>query len=141
MSLSPYIFFHGDCQDAILFYQQALGAELLYRMTFGERPDAPDDDPRTTQYANKILYANLRIAGSDLMLSDDPRGDTQLSAIGYALALATHSEEQGKRWYDNLAQGGVVTQQWTATFWTSGFGCVTDKFGIPWMVNITAATQ
>jgi PhnB protein len=26
---------------------------------------------------------------------------------------------------------------WQATFWTSGFGMVSDKFGIPWMVTVS----
>lgn len=24
------------------------------------------------------------------------------------------------------------------TFWTSSFGMLTDKFGVPWMVNVEA---
>lgn len=38
MSVSPYIFFDGTCEEAIAFYQQAIGAELLFKMTFGEMP-------------------------------------------------------------------------------------------------------
>jgi len=26
----------------------------------------------------------------------------------------------------------------TKTFWTSSFGMLTDKFGVPWMVNVAA---
>jgi len=25
---------------------------------------------------------------------------------------------------------------WQRTFWTSGFGMVSDRFGIPWMVSV-----
>jgi PhnB protein len=27
-----------------------------------------------------------------------------------------------------------------ATFWSPGFGMVTDRFGIPWMVNVASAS-
>jgi PhnB protein len=29
---------------------------------------------------------------------------------------------------------------WQATFWSKGFGMVTDKFGIGWMVTIPDAS-
>lgn len=35
MSLSPYLAFTGNCAEAIAFYQQTLGAELMFKMTFG----------------------------------------------------------------------------------------------------------
>lgn len=38
MPLSPYISFAGNCAEATAFYQQAVGAELLYKITFGEMP-------------------------------------------------------------------------------------------------------
>ncbi|ELZ3223867.1 TPA: VOC family protein, partial [Escherichia coli] len=25
---------------------------------------------------------------------------------------------------------------WQETFWAHGFGKVTDKFGVPWMINV-----
>ncbi|STV29597.1 protein PhnB [Klebsiella pneumoniae subsp. ozaenae] len=34
MSLSPYLAFAGNCAEAIAFYQQTLGAELMFKMTF-----------------------------------------------------------------------------------------------------------
>jgi predicted enzyme related to lactoylglutathione lyase len=30
--------FAGNCAEAIAFYQQTLGAELMFKMTFGEMP-------------------------------------------------------------------------------------------------------
>ena len=49
MPLSPYIAFSGNCAAAIAFYQQALGAELLHKITWGEMPrdihDAEDGCP------------------------------------------------------------------------------------------------
>ena len=38
MPLSPYISFAGNCADAIAYYQKTLGAELLYKINFGEMP-------------------------------------------------------------------------------------------------------
>ena len=37
-----------------------------------------------------------------------------------------------------LGDGGNVTMPLMKTFWTSCFGMLTDKFGVPWMVNVEA---
>ena len=43
MSLSPYLAFAGNCAEAIAFYQQTLGAELMFKMTFGEMPPSAQE--------------------------------------------------------------------------------------------------
>lgn len=43
MPLSPYISFAGNCAEAIAYYQKTLGAELLYKINFGEMPKSAQD--------------------------------------------------------------------------------------------------
>ena len=38
MTLEPYLFFNGRCEEAIAFYQQAIGAEVLIQMRMNEAP-------------------------------------------------------------------------------------------------------
>lgn len=45
MPLSPYLSFAGNCADAIAYYQQTLGAELLYKLSFGEMPPSAAELP------------------------------------------------------------------------------------------------
>ena len=45
---------------------------------------------------------------------------------------------RSKRVFDALAAGGQVTMPFAATFWSPGFGMVTDRFGTPWMVNVAS---
>ena len=47
-------------------------------------------------------------------------------------------QQSGQRVFTALVEGGKVTMALTKTFWTSSFGTLTDKFGVPWMVNVTA---
>ncbi len=46
MPLSPYLF-AGNCADAIAYYQRTLGAELLYKISFGEMQNQRRTAPRT----------------------------------------------------------------------------------------------
>lgn len=140
MSLSPYIAFAGNCADAIAYYQQTLGAELLYKITFGEMPkdaqESSDGCPSGQTYPeNAIAHANLKIAGSDIMMSDGAQsGNTGYS--GFTLVLNTQDVNEGKRWFDSLGAEGQIEMAWQETFWAHGFGKVTDRYGLPWMINV-----
>ena len=39
MQVQPYLFFDGRCQEAIDFYRQTLGAEVLMQMAFKDTPE------------------------------------------------------------------------------------------------------
>ena len=121
MSLSPYLAFAGNCAEAIAFYQQTLGAELMFKMTFGEMPppaqEASDGCPSGQKMADDaIAHASLRINNGELMLSD--------SAFGPDVH------------YAGFTLGGRIEMAWQETFWAHGFGKVVDRFGVPWMINV-----
>lgn len=42
LRLIPYLVLNGTASEAIAFYEQALGAEVLYKQTFGEMPENPE---------------------------------------------------------------------------------------------------
>ncbi|XXD07109.1 VOC family metalloprotein YjdN [Klebsiella sp. R445] len=140
MPLSPYLSYSGNCAEAIAFYQHALGAELVHKITYGEMPqnsqDAQDGCPSGLQISpDCIAHASLRVAGSELMLGDSP-GEDSGRYNGFNLVLDTQDLAEGKRWFDNLADGGRVEMAWQETFWAHGFGRAIDRFGVPWMVNV-----
>lgn len=39
MQVSPYLFLYGRCEEAIAFYLEATGGEILQKMTFGDMPE------------------------------------------------------------------------------------------------------
>lgn len=54
MPLSPYLSFAGNCSDAIAYYQRTLGAELLYKISFGEMPKSAQDSAEKLPFRNAI---------------------------------------------------------------------------------------
>lgn len=132
MILQPYLFFEGRCQEAIDFYKQALGAEVLMQMRFQDCPE-PQAAPRVP--GDKVMHASLRIQDSVMMLSDGRCGGTP-SFQGFTLSLSPANDAEAKRLFDALSEGGTVTMPLQKTFWASSFGMVTDRFGVGWMVNV-----
>lgn len=112
MPLSPYISFAGNCAEATAFYQQTLGAELLYKITFGEMPKdehSEDGCPSGMSFPDSaIAHSNVRIAGSDIMMSDGLPGDKAQYA-GFTLVLDTQDVSEGKRWFDNSPKAATLT--------------------------------
>lgn len=141
MQISPYLYFAGNCEEAIAFYQQAIDAHLTLKMTWGDVPPEKQQQPQKqnrvsgdTPADDKIMHAFLRIGDSELQLSDSAEA---VNYNGFAVSLSSHDADEGKKWFDNLAVGGTVTLAWEETFWAAGFGTLIDKFGVPWRINVS----
>ncbi|MCE0490265.1 VOC family metalloprotein YjdN [Pantoea sp. Mb-10] len=145
MQVSPYLFLYGRCEEAIAFYLEATGGEVLQKMTFGDMPEQGEqigDQSAPPMPPEKIMHAHLRIGDGELMLSDGNAHKPPASEhAGYAVSLSTTDVEEGKAWFEKLSAGGKVTTPWQKTFWSDGFGMFIDKFNIPWRINVEKAQQ
>ena len=43
--------------------------------------------------------------------------------------------QDAERIFHSLSQDGQITVPLAETFWAARFGVVTDRFGIPWVIN------
>lgn len=132
MQVQPYVFFNGRCEEALNFYREALGAEIVSMFRFSEAPDPRMVPPGA---GDKVMHASLRIGGSELLASDG-MGEADTKPTGFSLSIGVESVDEGRRVFQALAQGGTVQMDFGPTFWTQGFGQLTDRFGIQWMVNV-----
>ena len=134
MKVEPYLFFEGRCEEALEFYRKVLGAEVTMLVRF---KDSPDPDMCQTGTEDKVMHANLRIGDNTLMASDG-RCEGQAAFQGFSLSLSLADEAEAERLFSALSDGGRVEMPLTKTFWSPLFGMVIDRFGVLWMVNVTA---
>ena len=132
MKLNPAInlTFDGQCEAAFRFYERCLGGQITYMLTWGDSPMAKDAPP---EWGSKINHATLVVDTLTIQGSDSAPGAI-VSASGYCLMLHP-SAEDAERVFTSLAEGGTIRVPFQKTFWASGFGILTDRFGIPWGVN------
>ena len=135
MNVQAYITFGGRCEEALEFYKKAMGAEVTGLTRLKESPDAAMKGP--PGYEEKIMNAAFRIGDTQLM-ADDGMGEKNAEFKGMTLAIEVADDAEAKRVFTALGEGGSVTMPLMKTFWTSSFGMLTDKFGVPWMVNVAA---
>ena len=131
MELSPYLLFNGDCAEAFKFYEQVLGGKIEAMMPFAGSPSAESAPP---EWGDKILHASMKIDGQYIMASDAPPGHFA-KPQGISVSIALKDRDKGESIFNSLTEGGDVQMPFQKTFWASGFGMCTDRFGIPWMVN------
>jgi PhnB protein len=131
MKLHAYVTFKGECEAAFQFYEKVLGGKIEAVFKFAGTPMA---DQAPSGWADKVMHASITVAGTVLMGSDAPPGQYE-APTGTSLSLNTTDVAESERVFAQLAEGGSVTLPLQETFWAARFGMVTDKFGIPWMIN------
>jgi PhnB protein len=132
MQVQPYLSFEGRCEEAFEFYRRALGAEVEMLMRFKDSPD-PGSCPAGAE--DKVMHASFRIGDSTVMASDG-RCQGQPSFQGIALSLTAADDAEAERLFGALAEGGQVQVPLAKTFFSSRFGMLSDRFGVPWMVVV-----
>lgn len=130
--LDSYLFFDGNCAEAMRFYESTLGGKMEMSMTYGEGPEA-EQYPADSR--GRIMHASLLIDGRSLMASDMPPNQPGKGMQGFALSLNYPTVDEARRVFDALGEGGKVDMPFGKTFWAEGFGMLTDRFGTPWMVG------
>ncbi len=130
--LSPYIGFQGQARQAMQFYQQVFGGELSMN-TFAQFGQAD------TPFADQIMHGMLVTPdGLTLMGSDTPPGMTFSEGQRVTLALFGDDEARARRYWDGLTDGGTVDTPLEVQIWGDLYGQCTDRFGVVWMLNISA---
>jgi PhnB protein len=132
MQVQPYLMFDGRCEEAIEFYQHALGAEVTMLVRFKNAPDQSMIPPGSE---DKVMHANLRI-GDTALLASDGHCQGRPAFQGFSLSLTVSDEAEAEQRFRALADGGQVTMPLAKTFFSPSFGMLTDRFGVQWMVYV-----
>lgn len=131
MELEPYLFFEGNCEDALNFYREVFGGEIASLNRYAGSPMEKEIPP---DFGSKVMHASF-IAGSvKFMAADTPPG-MHAGPGRVSLSVASNEGASAERVFNRLSEGGDVRMPWSDVFWGGKFGMVTDRFGVPWMVS------
>jgi len=135
-TINPYLGFNGNCAEAFKFYAEVLGGELLL-LTYADTPMASDFPGELGQ---RIIHASLK-NGEQLLMGGDAPPDRKCEVQGITVNLGFADVAESERVFHALCEGGTVDMPLEKTFWAERFGMLTDRFGIPWMINCSLACQ
>ncbi len=137
-TITPYLFFAGRCEEALDFYQKALGAHIDMVMRFNDSPEPMPTGMLQSGFEKKVMHASFRVGEIRLMASDGC--DDKSRFDGFRLALGVPTEAEAHNAFNALAEGGTVQMPLCTTFWSPCYGMVTDKFNVGWMVMVPGET-
>ena len=132
--VQPYLFFGGRCEEAIAFYERAVGAQVEMKMRFNESPEPTPPGMLKPGFEKKIMHSSFRIGESTIMASDGC-GPDEAGFKGFSLSLSFATPAEVDRAFNALAEGGKVTMPLNQTFWSPRFGMLIDRFGTNWMIG------
>lgn len=139
--------FRGAAREALEFYQSVFGGHLIVATyaDMGMPADAPG--------ADRVVFGQLESAdGFRLMAYDIPGqdaggmdGGTTSRTNGVTLTDRTffqsvrgQSIDEMTVIWERLAVGADIIEPLAASAWSPGFGMLTDRFGVTWVVDVQA---
>ena len=140
MKIHAYLNFDGKAEEALRFYRPILGGKLTEIHRFSSMPQEGGFE-LTTEQKNLVMHVGLELPdGQMLMASDVIEGMGQL-VEGNNISISVHPDSrlEADRIFGALIEGGDVIMPMADQFWGDYFGSLTDRFGINWMVNYSAA--
>ncbi|ROU08493.1 VOC family protein [Lysobacter enzymogenes] len=136
MQFTTYLSFDGDCREAFETYQAILGGKIHALMPFGDNPGC---EGLAAAEREKIMHGCYELDGFMLMGTDATEQYPYQGVKGAHVALSLNDPEDAARIFKALAQGGKIEMPLQETFWALAYGILTDRFGVPWMVNCVQA--
>ncbi|HSX47262.1 MAG TPA: VOC family protein [Patescibacteria group bacterium] len=133
VEFAPYIFFQGNCAEAMTFYKEVFGGDLDIQK-FDTMPKE-FDMPNKEEMKDKVMNANLKNGMVVIRGCDSIKASPQSKKI--ELCLTSSDESKLRQVFDKLGQGGDIKYPLKKEFWGDIFGMLTDKFGVDWIVDIT----
>lgn len=132
MEPTIYLFFKGNCLEAMTHYAKVLGGEIGGVFRNGDAPDPesrmPGDDDMVMNMAMTLGSATVMASDNTEEMYDKPRG--------FYISIAPTSREDFDRIHAALAKDAQsVAMAPDETFWAERFAMFTDKYGTPWMLN------
>ncbi len=137
MPITPYLFFNGNCLEAMTHYADVLGGTVVGVV---RNSDAPDPQSRMPGGDDQILNMGITIDGGLVMASD--AGGMYSEPQGFAISFDAPSLAEFDRIHAALAKDArAVAMAPAETFWADRFAMFTDRYGTPWMLGFAGSKR
>jgi PhnB protein len=130
--LNPYLNFNGTARQALEFYAEVFGGNLNLSTfaSFGAA-DSPD--------ADRIMHGALETEAGYTIMAADVTSDMEYHGMaGFSMSLSGDDADALRGYWEKLSASGTTTMPMQKQVWGDEFGMCADKFGVPWLVNISA---
>lgn len=133
-TLNPYLNFNGNAEEAFTFYKSVFGGEFDAVMRF---KDMPAEYQTNESESNKIMHISLPVGEHTVLMGSDVPEAFGKAVVGTQahISIRAQTEEEARRIFSGLAEGGSVAMPLEQAFWGDLFGMLKDQFGVQWMMS------
>ena len=135
--LNPYLNFRGDARAALEFYHSVFGGEL----TVSSFADLGATDVAEEE-RDLVMHGQLETpSGFTLMASDVPNHmpwDRGTNSFSISLSGRSGDDADLRRYWNGLSERATIQEPLATAPWGATFGMLADRFGVNWLVNISA---
>lgn len=151
ITTTTHLNFRGDARAALDFYQSVFGGHVTIATygDFGMPADAPG--------VENVVFGQVQSATGFRVMAYDIPGQTGGSATeagttrrenGVTLteqpvfvSVRGDTLEEVQGYWVALSAGASVVEPLAASAWSPGFGMLTDRFGVTWVLDVAAAAS
>ena len=149
ITTTTHLNFRGDARAALGFYQSVFGGEVSIA-TYGDF-GMPKDVPG----ADNVVFGQVETADGFRVMAYDIPGQSGGSADAagsthrengvtmtdqpFFVAVRGETLEEVEGYWAALSAGASIVEPLAASAWGPGFGMLTDRFGVTWILDVAAA--
>lgn len=147
ITTTTHLNFRGTARQALEFYRSVFGGEVTVATygQFGMPEEVPGFDK--VVFGQLSSPAGIRLMAYDIPGHDDPdaattagstrrENGTTITDRTFFQSLQAGSLEELQQYWDGLAEGAAVVEPLAASAWSAGFGMLTDRFGVTWVLDV-----
>lgn len=132
VTLNPYLNFMGRAKEAMEFYASVFGGKLtIQTYQEGGMNQKPEE-------ASLVMHAMLVTPDIMFMAADGNADHPVTAGNSVNMSLSGEDSEKLTAFFQGLSDHATIEQPLMKAPWGDTFGMLTDKFGIHWLVNISA---
>lgn len=131
-----YLFFNGNCLEAMAHYAKTLGG-TIEDVFLNKHAASPAE--RMPGGGDMVMNLSMRL-GQTRMMASDNSDDMYERPQGFRIQIESTSADEFDRIFAELSRAAQdMTMPPCETFWAERFAMFTDRFGTPWMLNFTGS--
>ena len=132
--VTPHLNFRGRAREALEFYRDALGGELVV-VTYRDAHAVQDPGE-----ADQVMWGQVEAADGVRVMAYDVPGATAYDAgtIPFFVSLRGTDVDEVTALWSGLADGASILQDLGPSGWSPLYGMLRDRFGVTWVVDVVA---
>ncbi|WP_250038361.1 VOC family protein [Paractinoplanes maris] len=147
ITTTTHLNFRGDARAALEFYSSVFGGRLTV-VTYGDF-----GMPKELPDADKVVFGQVTADnGFSIMAYDVPsqaapaaaptvttrENGLTLTGERFFVAIGGDTAEEVSLLWDKLADGAGIVEKFGPSPFSPGFGMLTDRFGVTWILQVNA---